>query len=85
MTFDFEGIECVWITARGPKFGRAAIFGEEEFVETVDLHHPTVEWQHEVAIDGLSDSSHTVRIVVLGERSANSRGKTVVCDGFSVP
>lgn len=83
--FTFDGTKCTWITARGPKFGRASIVVDGEPVATVDLHNPTLEWQHEVAIDGLSDGPHSVQIRVLGERGGQSRGKAIVFDGFSVP
>ncbi|RJP54527.1 MAG: hypothetical protein C4583_02660 [Anaerolineaceae bacterium] len=83
--FTIRGRSFRWITARGPNYGQADIYVDDKFFATVDLYSSTQKWQHALEIKNLSQGSHTVKIVVLGQRNSASGGNAIVFDGISVP
>jgi len=82
--FSFVGLGFNFVTARGPTYGRAAIYVDGVKVKTVDLYHASQQWEYSVPITGLSYKYHTVVIKVLGTKNSASRGTGIVCDGFEV-
>jgi len=85
LTFRIPGRSFHWITARGPDYGKAAVYVDDRLIATIDLYAPTRTWQHPIPFTRLGPGPHTVRIVVLGEHHPNSRGSGVVFDAFRVP
>jgi hypothetical protein len=81
----FPGPNVRWITTKGPDRGIARIFVDDQDTGTVDLYAPSEQFQQEIARGGLNgDTSHTVRIVVTGQRNGASSGTNVDLDSFVV-
>ncbi len=85
LTFTVTGRSFQWITARGPNYGKAAVYVDDRLIATVDLYAPERLWQQAIPFTRLGPGVHTVRIVVLGERHPASGGTGVVFDGFRIP
>ncbi len=85
VSFTLTGARFTWITARGPSSGLAEVIVDGRVVATVDLYHPTREWQYRQVINLPMGGPHSVQIRALGSHSGNSTGNLVVFDGFSVP
>lgn len=85
VTFDIRGSEFDWITARGPNFGLADIYVDDQLVMTVDLYFRVLHWDQPIHVQNLGGAGHTIKIVVRGEHNPISGGDGVVFDGFRVP
>ena len=83
--FSFSGTGFTWLTARGRSYGMATVVVDGVETTTVDLYSQTNEFQHPVAVTGLSDAPHDVEILVRGTRDSKPRKKQVVFDGVIVP
>ncbi len=83
-SFSFNGTQLRFVTARGPAYGRAAIYVDGVLKKVVDLYSATQQWQYRVAITGLTPGNHNVVLKVLGTRNPQSTGTGVVCDGFEI-
>jgi hypothetical protein len=84
MRFSFYGVTFDWVTARGPAYGKAAIYVDGVLYQTVDLYNASQEWQYTVTISGLPYGLHNVVIKVLGTQNPASTGASVVSDGFII-
>jgi hypothetical protein len=81
----FPGPNVRWVTTRGPDRGIARVFIDDQDRGTVDLYAPSEQFQQEFSWGGLAgDQSHTIRIVVTGQRSGASTGTNVDVDAFIV-
>lgn len=82
-TFTFTGTQVAW---RGTKFtnrGNADVFLDNVYVATVDEYSPTVEYEQELyTVSGLTNASHTLKIVCKGTKNASSTGFFVDVDYF---
>lgn len=85
VTFKTFGKSFHWITARGPNYGKAAIFVDAHLVTTVDLYFPTHVWQQSILVNNLGQGMHTVSIIVLGQNQPASGGTGIVFDGIRIP
>jgi hypothetical protein len=83
--FSFSGTGFTWLTARGRSYGMATVVVDGVEILTVDLYSLTNEFQHPVAVTGLSDAPHDVEILVRGTRDTKPRKKQIVFDGVTVP
>ena len=81
----FPGPNVRWITAKGPDRGLARVFVDGQDTGTVDLYAPSEQFQQEVTRGGLDgETSHTIRIVVTGQRNGASTGTKVDIDALIV-
>ena len=85
LNFSIQGNSFRWITARGPNYGQADIYVDDQFVATVDLYSPVQKWQQPILIKNLGRGSHTIKIIVLGQRNSASGGNGIVFDGIITP
>jgi hypothetical protein len=85
VTFDIGGSEFDWITARGPHFGQADIYVDDQLAMTVDLYFRVLQWDQMIHLQNLGGGGHTIKIVVKGEHNLLSGGDGIVFDGFRVP
>jgi hypothetical protein len=85
VTFDIGGNEFDWITARGPNFGLADIYVDDQLLMTVDLYFRVMRWNQSIHLQNLGGGGHTIKIVVKGEHNPISGGDGIVFDGFRVP
>lgn len=85
ISFEIGGSEFDWVTARGPKYGLADIYVDDQLVMTVDLYFRALQWDYSIHLQNLGGGGHTIKIVVRGEHNPLSGGDGVVFDGFRVP
>lgn len=85
VSFDIRGSEFDWITARGPNFGQADIFVDDQLIMSVDLYFRVLQWDQSIHLQNLGGGGHTIKIVVKGEHNPLSRGDGIVFDGFRMP
>jgi hypothetical protein len=83
VSFAFHGTSVAWYSILGPSDGRAAVYLDGALKATVDLYRPSAAVGR-FTLYRLSDAVHTLRIVVLGTRSAASHGTYVTVDRFAV-
>jgi GH25 family lysozyme M1 (1,4-beta-N-acetylmuramidase) len=82
MRFDGTGVD--WITVTGPNRGRAQVYVDGERVRMVDLYAPVRTYGVALRFDGLTDGSHTLRIVATGHARRRSSGSWIAIDRFDV-
>jgi hypothetical protein len=81
----FTGTAVTWITATGPRSGRAQVWVDGVKKRAVNNYAAGAHWKVARSISGLSANAHTVKIVVLGRKGAKGATDTqVVVDGFKV-
>lgn len=85
VTFTFTGNSIAWLTARGPKFGKAQLWLDGANRGTFDLYQANVEYQVPICFTALGDTQHTIQIMPLGQKHKQSGGKAIVVDGFRGP
>ncbi len=80
--FSFDGVQFTWLTARGPAYGKAAIYIDNVLIKTIDLYAASQQWLYKVPIRNLGYGHHTVIIKVLGTKNPSSVGTQVIENGF---
>jgi hypothetical protein len=80
MKFTLRGTGVTVTTARGPSFGKAAVYVDGTLQQTVDLYAAAVSYGYDVTVTGLPDGVHTVLVKVLGTKNTKSSGTGVVVD-----
>jgi hypothetical protein len=84
-SFAFNGMSVDWITAMGPAYGKAKVFIDGLFRETIDLYSPTQQWQWVKSYSVPIAGTHTIQIKALGTKNGASKSTMVVVDGFGGP
>ncbi len=81
----FEGSSVSWIGSLTPHHGRANIYLNGRYQKTVDLYSPVYRFGQEIwTATGLDDSTHVLKIRVLGSKSSAATGYTVGVDAIDV-
>ncbi|HET7766804.1 MAG TPA: Ig-like domain-containing protein [Burkholderiales bacterium] len=85
-TFTFTGPSVTWIGGRAPSTGIASVSVDGVFQRNVDTYSKTDEIRVPMfeATD-LSNTTHTLTIVVTGQQNAAATGNAIVIDAFDVP
>jgi CSLREA domain-containing protein len=84
-TFTFTGTSVAWISTLSRDRGKADVYFDGVRVGTVDLYAPTTTLHAVVfAKSGLSNTTHTLQVRVLGTKNSASSGVRVDVDGFVV-
>jgi len=81
--FSFRGTRVDWYTALGPSGGRAAVYIDGVLKGTVDTYRSSTI-NARVIFSNLSDGIHTIRVLVLGTKSAASHGTNIVIDRWAI-
>jgi len=81
--FSFRGTRIDWYTILGPSGGRAAVYIDGVLKGTVDTYRSSTISGRAI-FSGLSDTVHTIRILVLGTKSAASHGTNVIIDRWAI-
>jgi hypothetical protein len=85
MNISFKGTRFDWFTVKGPDCGKARVVLDGEATATVDLYSDAYAWQRKVwTVTGLEDTTHTIRIEVLGDKNGSSTGYAVGLDAVDV-
>jgi hypothetical protein len=82
--FTFRGTSLTWVTARGPAMGRAKVYVDGVLKLTVDNYSTRSGWNLRRRLSGLSDATHTVKVVATGTKRRASKGTTVIVDRWLV-
>jgi beta-galactosidase GanA len=86
MSVAFTGTAVQWIAATANNHGIADVYLDGKQVATVDGYSSGTDFQQvEYSVSGLSDSSHTLKIVVSGQKNPASGGTYVSIDAINVP
>jgi len=81
----FNGTGATWIAPVGPSRGRARVYVDGVLAGTADLYAPASAARQPVwSVSGLPSARHTLRIVVLGSKSASSTAAYVHVDAFDI-
>ena len=84
-SWSFTGTAVTWVTATGPRSGRAQVWVDGVKKRSVNNYAAGAHWKVARTVSGLAAGTHTVKIVVLGRKGATSATDTqVVVDGFKV-
>lgn len=84
VSFPFRGPAVSWHTVAGPNQGTASVYVDGALKGTFDNYAAATTYNVTHAITGLSDATHTLRIVVLGQEQPASAGTQVAVDRWTV-
>jgi hypothetical protein len=85
VTVTFRGTAISWIAPKDSSYGKAAVYVDDRLVEVVSLYRPELVVQRVVwSVGGLADTTHVVRIRVLGSKEASARYHSVCVDALDV-
>jgi hypothetical protein len=84
LTFTFRGTAVSWVTVLGSAMGQANVLVDGHPKGTVDGYARATRFGVSHAVGGLTDTVHTLTIVVLGRHARASGGAAVAVDGFRV-
>lgn len=84
ISLTFRGTSIAWTTVRNKTQGKAAVFVDGVRKATVDNYSKLSLTKVRRLVRGLSDSVHTVRIVVLGKHHKGGKGNRVTVDRFVI-
>lgn len=83
MTFKATGVS--WVTRPGPYNGIAQVYLDGKLVKTVDLYKSKTAFKQTVwSVSGLSNTTHTVKVVRTGKKNSSAKGANLVFDAFKV-
>ena len=86
MSVTFTGTAVQWIAPTSGNHGIAGVFLDGYLLTTVDGYSPGTNFQQvEYSVSGLADTSHTLKIVVSGQKNPSSSGTYVSIDAINVP
>lgn len=84
VSFSTSGIK--WVARKNANAGLADVYVDGVKKATVDLYSATTTYQQTVyEISGLSETSHTLRVVRTGLRNPSSGGAALLVDAFVAP
>ncbi len=83
-SFKFTGTSVKWITRKGPDQGRASVTIDGVNKGTFDLYSSSAQPNLQLNFGGLSNTSHTIVVKVLGTKNIASTDFKVAVDGFVV-
>jgi hypothetical protein len=83
-SFTFRGTAVEWDTVLGPSMGAARVYIDGVLKVSADNYAVTTTYGFARIFTGLSDTVHTLKIVVLGKHRAASRGSYVAIDRWVV-
>jgi subtilisin family serine protease len=83
--FTFKGTAVTYVATRGSDRGIAKLYIDNELTQTVDLYSPTTSYKQYIAtLNGLTNDTHILKVVVSGTKNASSSGLTVDVDACDV-
>jgi beta-galactosidase GanA len=86
VTVNFTGTAIQWIAPTSSNHGIADVYLDGAQVATVDGYSAGTEFQQiEYQVSGLTDTAHTLKIVVSGQKNPASSGTYVSVDAINVP
>jgi hypothetical protein len=83
-SFAFRGTSIAWSTRTAPTMGKAKVYVDGVLKATVDNFSKRARSNVLRSVTGLSDSVHTVKVVVTGSKRKAAKGTDVVLDRWIV-
>ena len=85
LTFQFKGTGVTWYGTKGRTYGKATVYIDGVKKATIDLYKSSTAYRSRIWTSAtLSNSVHTLKIVVLGTKQKASKGYDVSFDQFIV-
>jgi len=84
VSFTFRGTGIAWDSVRGQSMGRALVYVDGVFKTSIDDYYGTLQYGYTRAFSGLTDTVHTIKILVLGNHRAGATGSLVTVDRWIV-
>ncbi|MDY0911240.1 fibronectin type III domain-containing protein [Rathayibacter festucae] len=82
----FTGTGVSWLARKNASSGIAEVLLDGVSVATVDLYSASTQYrQTAYRVDGLTDTTHTLRVVRTGTKSEAASGRNITLDAFVVP
>jgi len=86
VSITFNGTAVRWISSTDPSHGIANVYLDDLLVATIDGYGPSKRFQDVFYnVSGLSNGSHTLKIVATGNKNPLATGAFVVVDAIDVP
>ena len=86
MSVTFTGTAIQWIAPTANNHGIAAVYLDGQQVTSFDGYSPGTDFQQiAYQVSGLADTTHTLKIVVTGQKNPASSGTYVSIDAINVP
>jgi hypothetical protein len=82
--FAFRGTGIDWYTVTGPSQGKATVYIDGINKGTIDNYASTAHYGVRRSYRGLSDTVHTIRIVVAGAKNAAASGTWIAVDRWGI-
>ena len=83
-SFTFRGTSIEWDTVTGPQMGLCKVYVDGVLKATVNNYSAALTYHVKKMFTGLTDTVHSIRIIVSGIHQAASSGSFIVVDGWVV-
>jgi hypothetical protein len=80
----FRGTQIEWDTVTGPQMGRARVYIDGVLKVSADNYSGSLTYNVAKIFSGLTDTVHTIKVVVLGSHRTSSTGSYVAIDRWVV-
>ena len=81
----FKATGVSWVSRPGPYNGLAQVYLDGKLVKTLDLYKSKTQFKKTVwSASGLSDTTHTLKVVRTGKKNSAAGGANLVVDAFRV-
>ncbi len=85
LSFRFRGTGITWYGVKGSKSGKAAVYIDGVKKKTVDLYASKTSYRQKLWVSTtISNSVHTIKVVVLGSKRTKAKGYEVAFDSFTI-
>ena len=85
LTFQFKGTGISWYGTKGPSYGKAYIYIDSVYKGSVDLYYSSTRYKQRIWTSAtLTNSAHTLKILVYGTRRSGAKGYDVSFDYFTI-
>ncbi|HEY3338405.1 MAG TPA: Ig-like domain-containing protein [Propionicimonas sp.] len=85
LSFTFRGTGVTWYGVKGSKSGKAAVYIDGVKKKTVDLYASRTSYRQKLwASTTISNTVHTIKVVILGSKRSKAKGYEVAFDSFTV-
>jgi hypothetical protein len=81
----FTGTSIYWLGTYGPAQGIATVYLDGVNKGNVDMYSRTTKYQVVNSVTGLTNATHTLKILVSGTKDSNSSANTISVDAFNAP
>lgn len=82
--FSFSGSAVYLVSPKSPNLGKANVYIDGIYQNTIDLYASSNRYRQIVFSKSLSNGSHTIKVVVKGQKNSNSKSTFVHLDGMGV-